>query len=116
MPHIHLEVTTDLLQEADVPRVLEDLVSRLESYETIAAPSVKAYFTQRDVWSMGTGAAAGFIHCTVSILKGRSLDLRRHISSGMSDTLRDFYRNALDEGRAGLTLELREMDVETYVK
>lgn len=116
MPHIHLEVTSDLLDEADVERVLEDLASRLESFETIAGPSVKAYFTERDVWAMGTGAPAGFVHCTIGVLKGRPLELRQRIASGMSQTLRDFYREAIDDGRAGLTLELREMDSDTYVK
>lgn len=116
MPHIVLETTSDLVENGDIPDLLEALVAELCRHETIRAQSIKAYHTLRSVWAVGEGHPDGFAHCTVAILAGRPLELRKQISAAMMDVLRQRFSGSMDTGEVGLTLEIREMDSETYVR
>ncbi len=116
MPHIRLDTTADLPENADIPEILGDLVAELLRHQTIDAASIKAYHTLRVNWAMGDGARPGFVHCEVAILTGRPVELRKAIAAGISDLLRRRFATSLESGDAGLTVEVREMDRETYVK
>ena len=114
MPHIHLETTSDLDENANLPDILEALTTELASHESMPSKSIKAYHTLRSVWCVGEGAPQGFAHCEIAILRGRPLDLRQQIATAMMAVLRDQFAESLDSGLAGVTLELREMDPDTY--
>lgn len=116
MPHIHLETTADLAENGQVPDILEALVAKLGTYESILASSIKAYHTLRVNWHMGEGAPSGFAHCTVAIMTGRPLELRQTIAAGMYAELKHQFASSLENREVSLTLELREMDRDTYMK
>lgn len=116
MPHIRLDTTADLPENADLPEILSDLVDELASHATIESSAIKAYHTLRVNWVMGKGACAGFVHCEVAILAGRPLELRKAIAEGIAAVLRRRFAASRESGDAGLTVEVREMDRETYVK
>ena len=116
MPHIILETTADLVENAQVPDILEALVSKLASFETIDPKSIKAYHTLRSVWAMGEGATAGFAHCSEWILAGRTIELRAAIADGMYGVLLEHFEESREANDANLTLEVREMDPLTYRK
>lgn len=116
MPHIILETTADLPENGDIPDILEALANELCRYESIDSKVVKAYHTLRSVWHMGAGAPAGFAHCTVCLLVGRSPELRKKISNGMYAVLKKSFAQSHALEEVSLTLELREMDSETYRK
>ncbi len=116
MPHLILETTADLPENAHVPDILEALATELATYKTVASDSIKAYHTLRSVWHMGSGGPPGFAHLTVSILSGRPLDLRRRIAEGMSRVLHEHLTESLEAGEVSVTVEVREMDRETYIK
>lgn len=116
MPHIRLDTTADLPENADIPEILSDLVEELARHETVEPRSIKAYHTLRATWVMGEGAPAGFVHCEVAVLTGRSLDVRKAIAEGMAQVLRHHFRMSLEAHEAGLTVEVREMERETYIR
>src|ERR1044072_1323862 len=116
MPHIILETTADLFENANIPDILEGLVKGLCSFETIDSTSVKAYHTLRSDWHMGAGAPPGFAHCTVGMLSGRPLELRQQMAKGMYEEMRSHFSMSLENDEAALTLELREFDAGTYRK
>lgn len=116
MPHILLETTADLFENANIPDILEGLVAKLCSFETIDSKAVKASHTLKSNWSMGEGAPAGFAHCTVGMMSGRPLELRRAIANGMYEELQSHFEMSLENNEVSLTLELREFDSETYQK
>lgn len=116
MPHVHLETTADLPENANIPDILAALTHKLSTFETIQSASIKAYHLLRSNWQMGDGAPPGFCHCTVSILSGRSLALRKTIAAGMYAELKSHFEASLQDGEVAITLELREMDAETYMK
>lgn len=116
MPHIHLETSADLIENDRVPDLLAALVQELSRHETISPAAIKAYHTLRGTWVMGEGAPKGFAHCTCSILSGRNVELRQQISQAMYDLMKRLFSESLELGEVGLTLELREMDKDTYRK
>lgn len=115
VPHIHLETTADLPENADVPDILVALVETLAAQETVAPASIKAYHSLRSNWAMGAGAPEGMAHCTVSILTGRPAELRRKIAEAAMETLKAHFAASLEAREVSLTLELREMERETYL-
>lgn len=116
MPHIILETTADLPENADLPDILEALIATLAAQETISPAAIKAYHGLRSNWAMGEGAPAGFAHCTVEILSGRPLELRQKIAQETFATLKSHFAASLEAGEVSLTLEVREMERETYLK
>lgn len=116
MPHIVLETTADLFENANIPDILEALVVRLSGFDTIDPKAIKAYHTLRSNWQMGAGAPPGFAHCAVGMVAGRPTSLRQEIARGMYAELRSQFQFSLEAGEVSLTLELREFDPETYQK
>jgi 5-carboxymethyl-2-hydroxymuconate isomerase len=116
VPHIHLETTADLPENADIPDILEALVASLATMETVPPASLKAYHTLRSTWVMGEGAPAGFAHCTLMVLSGRPLELRRRMAEEALAILKHFFAASLEANEVALSLELREMEAATYLK
>jgi len=116
MPHIHLETTADLHENGAIPDILEALVAELCKYDTIGAPSVKAYHSLRSNWVMGEGAPPGFAHCTVMILAGRPPELKKKIAAGMFEAMKSHFDMSMENNEISLTLEIRDMDKDTYHK
>ena len=116
MPHIHLETTSDLEENAKLPDILEALTLELCKHETIASKAVKAYRTLRSVWVMGEGAPAGFAHCEVAVLEGRPQDLKQQIAAAMMKVMQEQFSESISSGAVSVTLELREMEKDTYQK
>ena len=116
MPHIHLETTSDLEENAHVPDILEALTLCLAEQETIPSKSIKAYHSLRSVWHMGEGAPAGFAHCEVALLNNRPLELRQKIAKEMMAVMRDQFASSMVQELVSITLEIREMDKDTYMK
>lgn len=114
MPHIHLETTSDLEENAKLPDILEVLTNVLSKHESMTSKAIKSYHTLRSVWHMGEGAPPGFAHCEVAILTGRPLELRRQIATSLMEVMREEFSESIAAGLAIVTLELREMDGETY--
>jgi 5-carboxymethyl-2-hydroxymuconate isomerase len=111
MPHIHLQTTANLGEIGDV---LVRLVGILAGFETIDSKAIKAYHSSREVWVMGEGACPGFIHCEVGLLTGRSLALRQSIGVAFERELQSVFSKSIGLGLAKITVEIREMDIDTY--
>jgi 5-carboxymethyl-2-hydroxymuconate isomerase len=116
VPHLHLETTSDVAENQDIQDILERLVGKLATFETIAPASIKGYHSLRSTWSMGAGGPEGFVHLTVQILTGRPDELRVRIADEMFAELKACFSMSVESGEASLTMELREMDKLTYRK
>ena len=116
MPHILLETTADLYENAHIPDILEALVNRLSAFESIEPRAIKAYHGLRTNWHMGEGAPPGFAHCIIGMIAGRPAALKKKISDGMYEELRSHFTMSLENEEVSLTLELREFEAETYKK
>jgi len=116
MPHLILETTADLPENAHVPDILEALTLELAKFNTVKSASIKAYHTLRSVWFMGEGAPPGFAHVSVEVLNGRPLEWRKNVADSLLNVLREHFAESLANQEVYVTLELREMERETYVR
>lgn len=116
MPHIILETTSDVVENPDTVDILQRLVDKLSTFETVNSAAVKGYHSLRHTWIIGEGGPNGFVHCEVAILTGRPESLKKEIADGMYAELLECFHQSRDSGEAGITLELREMEKETYRK
>jgi len=116
MPHIHLQTTGNVVENVDIADILHSLTEELAKIESITAASIKAYHSLHTQWNMGEGGAQGFIHCEVAILSGRPLELRQAIGDKFKLALDLAFAESIESGAANLTIEVREMDRETYKK
>jgi 5-carboxymethyl-2-hydroxymuconate isomerase len=116
MPHIHLQTTSDLEENAKLPDILEALTEALAAFDSVPSKGIKAFHTLRSVWVMGGGAPDGFAHCEVAILEGRSSELKKEIATDLFEVLKQEFAESITTGAASVTLEIREMVAETYRK
>ena len=116
MPHISLQTTSDVVENQDIVDILERLVRKLETFETVKPHTIKAYHSLYPTWLIGSGGPNGFVHCEVAILSGRPIELKKAIADGMHAELLECFHATRDSGEAGITLEIREMDAEIYRK
>lgn len=114
MPQISLETTADLPENAHVPDILESLATEICRFDGVASASVKAYHTLRSVWVMGEGAPAGFAMLTIGVLTGRSVEWRKSLSTGMFEVMQRHFSESLEAGEVKITVEIREMERESY--
>ncbi|HVL39320.1 MAG TPA: hypothetical protein VM328_08005 [Fimbriimonadaceae bacterium] len=116
MPHILLETSADLLENDSIPQILEDLVAVLGRQATIEAQRIKARHALRSNWVMGAGGPKGFAHCACSLIGGRDAELRRAIGQSLFEVMKDCFRDSLAQNEVSLTVEIREMDPDTYFR
>lgn len=116
MPHIVLETSSDLAENSHLPEILGALVHKLSQFDTIESKAIKARHTLKPVWVMGEGAPPGFAHCTVSLLDGRPIELKQKIMNGLFEELKTQMSFSLGAELVALSLEVREMDRQTYIK
>lgn len=114
MPHIHVYTSADLVENVDIPDILRALVDALAAQETIEAKTIKAYHSLHHTWAMGEGAPTGFAHCSISLLTGRPAEVRKLLADGMYARFRECFSSSIESGEISPTLEVREMDLETY--
>ena len=116
MPRLILETTADLPENGQVPQILEALVEALSHHEGVASRTVKACHTLRSVWHMGEGAPPGFAHLTVAVLTGRTLEWRKHVAKTLYDVMREQFAESLAAQEVSVTLDLHEMNGDTYMR
>jgi 5-carboxymethyl-2-hydroxymuconate isomerase len=116
MPHIHLQTTANLVENTSIEEILEGLVAEFCTIESVSPAAVKAYHSLSSVWVMGEGAEPGFAACTISVLEGRSEELRVKMADQMFAALQSAFAQSKAAGEVNLTLEIREMDRATYRK
>lgn len=116
MPHLYLTTSADLVENVDVPDILEALVAEFSQIESVKPEAIKAYHSLQNTWVMGKGAPPGFAHLEVKLLTGRSPELLQQIADRLYGELRSRFASSLQSSEVSLTLEVTEMHSSTYRK
>ena len=116
MPHLHLVTSANLIENVDIPEILGALAEELGRQDSIGSESVKAYHTLHSNWVMGNGAPHGFAHCEIRLVAGRPVELRQRIGKAIFSKLAERFSASVASGEVAITVELREMVAETYIK
>ena len=117
MPHLTLEYSDNLPAPVDVAALFARLHAALAEAGPFALAQIKSRALPHATFRVGAGAPESvFVHLTVAILTGRSVEDRRRIGERMLGLLREAFARAWDERPCDVTVEVREMQRETYVK
>jgi 5-carboxymethyl-2-hydroxymuconate isomerase len=117
MPHIILECSDNILGQLDGEKTLKSLHEALASAGPFAMPSIKSRIVQHTHFRVGEGAAKNvFIHLSLAILPGRSSVEKKTAGEELFKVLKQNFPLTLAEAPHSLTLEVRELDEETYCK
>jgi 5-carboxymethyl-2-hydroxymuconate isomerase len=116
MPHLHLETTADLPENADIPDILAALVEALSEQETVESDRVRAYHSLRSNWVVGDGAPEGFAHLTIAAFEGRPPEWRSAVSKAMMVVLQERFAMSLEAHEVSVTVEVRQMERSSYLR
>lgn len=110
MPHIVVEYNAPLASRVDVPGLLKAL------HGTLAAAGIDETRIKTRAHPLHDvivgGGKPGMVHVVLSLLKGRDVETRKTYGKALYDAI----HRAVDPVAPGcaLTLEVREMEPETY--
>jgi len=108
MPHAVIEYSANIIPKNIIPLVHEAMIAS----GLFEADNIKTRAYVANDFMVGTKGAEGrFVHLTVAILSGRTMEQRQTLSQSLIDILKASFPDA-----DSLTVEIREMDRETYRK
>lgn len=112
MPHLILEASSNIIETNDkVKVILQDcqnlLVERLPTNLT----SCKSRLVLHDVFVLGdNNPANAFVHLSVRILKGRSVDLINEVSKLLVKVLSQGFSKSSEQLHLGISVEITDLN------
>jgi len=117
MPHLILEYSDNLAAPLDHQRLFAELHAALERVGVFQLAEIKSRAVAYQHHRVGTGSQDSvFVHLTIAILSGRDLAVRQQLSSALLDVLRRAFAETWAQRPCDLTVDVREMQRETYGK
>ena len=117
MPHLTLEYSAPVPISISIPEVLARLHAALEPLDLFAIEEIKSRAVPHALTYVGRGAPESvFLHLTVAILSGRDLATRQRIADTCVASLQESLADLLRRHPCDVTVEIREMQRETYRK
>jgi 5-carboxymethyl-2-hydroxymuconate isomerase len=117
MPHLMLEYSNNLPEPLDHQALFAALHAALERFDGVRLAEIKSRAVAHDHYRIGSGTPENvFVHLTVAVLSGRELSLRRELSAELLAVLLQAFRRTCQERPCDVTVDIREMQRETYGK
>ena len=117
MPHFVLEYSDNILEEVDY----EDFFKRLHSLLVENGPfnlsDIKSRAIRHQQFYVADGQESNaFVHLTLSIFKARDLSIRQAMGEKFLAFLKGEFARSFEKLNCSYTVEIKEMDKETYFK
>ena len=117
MPHLILEYSNNLAEPVNHQTLFAELHATLQRFNTFQDVDIQSRAIAYEHYCVGSGVADSvFVHLTVAILSGRDLALRQQIGTELVAILRRAFTQTWRERPCDVTVEVREMQRETYGK
>ena len=117
MPHLVLEYSANVPDEPDFDFVLRRLHEAMTTAGPFDLANVKSRAVRHERFRVADGAPdRAFVHLTVSVLAGRDGGALRSTAEALLAVLHEAFPRARAERRCDLTVEIREMRRDLYVK
>jgi 5-carboxymethyl-2-hydroxymuconate isomerase len=76
---------------------------------------IKSRLVPHDNFYIGNGNTENtFVYLQISILTGREVSLRKHLSSAALELLKEYFPKTLATNNCSMTVDIREMDREVH--
>jgi 5-carboxymethyl-2-hydroxymuconate isomerase len=117
MPHVILEYSRNVIEELDFHPVFVRIHEALAATGAFAIEEIKSRAVCHDWHAVGSGRPqSAFVHVQLSILEGRSPEIRKAAGAAIMSIIRETFHQSWDELELSLSVEVREMARETYFK
>lgn len=111
MPHVIIECPSPYASDALSQALVDSAHDAMMASGLFAAKDIKTRFYCPEVVRVGSGEDAFFVHVTVSLIEGRSLEDRHALSEAMAKALRLVVPDVPQ-----LSVEIRELVRAVYTK
>jgi 5-carboxymethyl-2-hydroxymuconate isomerase len=117
MPHCVLEYSANIKDSVNFPSFFSRLHEILTASGDIQLDQIKSRWYSREDFVVGDGSEKNaFVYLQISLLSGRSPELRKRIGAQAFELLADQFPISQRDLSCSITLEMREMDRETHFK
>ncbi len=112
MPHINVEYTANLADEARIPRLLHSLHDVLIAQGGVfPIGGIRSRAQRLDEYRMADGAADdAFVHITLKIGSGRSEAVKRHVCDALFEAVKAHFAELYARRYLALSMELIEFN------
>jgi len=112
MPHILMEYSEPVAGKTNIKDLLSEIHTAVRKSGLFEPEAIKSRAVSYPLWQVGDLRDEGhFIHVTLMILNKRSIQQRRELGQPVLELLKRSVT-----GVHSLTVEVREMEKETYLK
>ena len=113
MPHLIVEYSDNLEDRIDLDGLLDRLYEVSVGYQTFPLGGLRIRAEKRERYRIADRHPEnGFVHITVKIRAGRSLELRRQIAEGLFQAACGYLETAFRESRLAISLNIQELHAE----
>jgi 5-carboxymethyl-2-hydroxymuconate isomerase len=117
MPHFVLEYSDNILEEVDFKEFFKRLHTLLVEAGPFNLSDIKSRAIRHQEFYVADGQESNaFVHMTLSIFKGRDLGIRQAVGEKLLAFLQEEFARSLQKLNCSYTVEIREMDKQTYFK
>ena len=117
MPHIRVEYSANLEQDADVRALVDQVHAAVLKTGVFELGAVRTRAVRRDVYRIADGDPGNvFVHVDASIAPGRDVETRKRVSQTILDVLAAATRQLAVTRGVALSVEIREIDNSAAVR
>lgn len=117
MPQVVLDYSANVVQEVDFRQLFSELHRALADAAGVDVAACKSRAMCRETFAIGEGGPEqAFVHLEVGLLSGRTGAQKRDIAAVCLDVLARYYADSLEQLDLQITVEVRDMDAQSYQK
>ena len=117
MPHFVLEYSDNILEKVDHKDFFKKLHTLLVDVGPFNLSDIKSRAIRHQQFYVANGQESNaFVHLTLSIFKGRDLSIRQAVGEKILTFLKGEFARSFEKLNCSYTVEVKEMDKETYFK
>ncbi len=115
MPHCVLEYSHNIPDQINFQDFFQKLHQLMVDTGEFKLERIKSRVVPHENCYIGDGNIDNkFVYLQISILTGRDVSLRKHISNSALELLKKHLPKSLAENRCSVTVDIREMDREVH--
>mgnify|MGYP000580640025 CR=1 FL=1 len=117
MPHVILKYSDNIIERHDVDDLFKRLLELVIQHGPSKLSDIKSRVIRHQEYFVADGNNSnGFIHLTLSILKGRDLSLRQVLGKRILSFLKEEFARSHAQLKCSITVDIHELNTDTYFK
>lgn len=117
MPHCILEYSDNIVDKTDNPAILKNIHDVLTATKSFSLNDIKSRTVVHRDYLVGNGDTdRAFVALTISFLSGKKAEFKKNISRECMNILIKSFPESREKLKLSMTVEIRELDKETYLR